>query len=144
MQHKRKRTGLLAKRAGAGVCTTAMVAYDAARQRIPLLCGTIAILAFSAIANARTVLAGEGATDGDPGAVEGALEAAVDWISGIVVTAGVLGLIAAAIVWIFSGSNERRREKATGWVVGCVLAIAVAFLAPGIVALMQEWTGGGQ
>ena len=92
------------------------------------------------LADARTAFAQQG---GNAGAIEGALEAAVDWLSGIVVTVGILGLIVAAIFWNFSGSNERRREKATGWIVGCVLAIAVAFLAPSIVALLQDFTGGG-
>lgn len=100
-----------------------------------------AVAAYSAMfvmaVNARQALAQ------DSGAIEGALESAVDWLSGIVVVVGVLGLIVASIFWIFAGSDERKRQRATGWVASAALAIAVAFLAPSIVALLQEWTGGG-
>jgi hypothetical protein len=91
--------------------------------------------------NAETALAqGSG---GGGGEVEGALQSAVDWLSNIIVVVGTLGLLVASVFWIFSGSNERRREKATGWVASCGIAIAVAFLAPSLVTLIQSWTGGG-
>jgi hypothetical protein len=83
------------------------------------------------------------AQGGGGGAVEGALQSAVDWLSNIIVVVGTLGLLVASVFWIFSGSNERRREKATGWVASCGIAIAVAFLAPSLVTLIQSWTGGG-
>lgn len=92
------------------------------------------------LASADTALA-QGSGGG--GEVEGALQSAVDWLSNIIVVAGTLGLLIAAVFWIFSGSNERRREKATGWVASCGIAIAVAFLAPSLVSLIQSWTGGG-
>ncbi|WP_084709463.1 TrbC/VirB2 family protein [Rubrobacter aplysinae] len=85
----------------------------------------------------------QGSGGGGGGAVEGALQSAVDWLSNIIVVVGTLGLLVASVFWIFSGSNERRREKATGWVASCGIAIAVAFLAPSLVTLIQDWTGGG-
>lgn len=91
---------------------------------------------------ADTALA-QGGGGGGGGEVEGALQSAVDWLSNIIVVAGTLGLLIAAVFWIFSGSNERRRQAATGWVASCAIAIAVAFLAPSLVTLIQEWTGGG-
>ena len=92
--------------------------------------------------NAETALA-QGSGGGGGGEVEGALQSAVDWLSNIIVVVGTLGLLVASVFWIFSGSNERRREKATGWVASCGIAIAVAFLAPSLVTLIQSWTGGG-
>lgn len=92
--------------------------------------------------NAETALA-QGSGGGGGGQVEGALQSAVDWLSNIIVVVGTLGLLVASVFWIFSGSNERRREKATGWVASCGIAIAVAFLAPSLVTLIQSWTGGG-
>lgn len=128
---------------GSAASAAAIAAYATARREFLVLCAALAVVAATMLANAPQALAGSGATSGSPDQVQGTLDNAVQWASGIVVSAGVLGLILASLVWIFSGSNERRREKATSWVVGCIAAIAVAFLAPSIVALLQDWTGGG-
>ena len=87
-------------------------------------------------ANADTALA-----QSDP--VGSAIQSAVDWLSNLITILGTLGLMIAAVFWLFSGSDERKRQRATGWLVTCALAIGVAFLAPELVDLIGSWTGGG-
>lgn len=99
----------------------------------------VGLAVYAMLAAAGTALAQQG---GGGGQIEGAIQSAVDWFSGIMVSVGTLGILVAAAFWIASGPNERRREKATAWLGACAAAVAIGFLAPAIVGLIETWTGG--
>lgn len=95
------------------------------------------------LANAETAAAQSGGGGGGSDPVGGAIQSAVDWLSNLITILGTLGLMIAAVFWLFSGSDERKRQRATGWLVSCALAIGIAFMAPELVDLIGTWAGQG-
>lgn len=118
------------------ISATGASVYGALSERIFIWSVALYTAVMLMLANADTALA-------QGGAVEGAIQSAVDWLSNLITILGTLGLMIAAVFWLFSGSDERKRQRATGWLVTCALAIGVAFLAPELVDLIGSWTGGG-
>ncbi|MDN5696690.1 MAG: TrbC/VirB2 family protein [Rubrobacter sp.] len=130
-------------RGAAGSVSTAGASLNRAlSERIFIWSVALYTCVMLTLANADTSLAQGGGGGG--GEVEGALQSAVDWLSNLITILGTLGLMIAAVFWLFSGSDERKRQRATGWLATCALAIGVAFLAPELVDLIGGWTGGGQ
>lgn len=123
------------------ISATGASVQGAASERIFIWSVALYASVMLMLANADTALAQGGGGGG--GAVEGAIQSAVDWLSNLITVLGTLGLMVAAVFWLFSGSNDRRRQAATGWLVTCALAVGVAFLAPELVDLIESWTGGG-
>lgn len=149
MRHMLTPTGVYhgaarAYRATASAATAAAIGvYVDPRKQFLALCAALTAVAAVMSVAAGPAFAGEGAASGSPDQINTTIDNAVQWFSGIVVGLGVLGLIVASLFWIFAGANSRTKERAGGWVIGCVLAITVAFLAPSIVATLQEWTNAG-
>lgn len=128
--------------AAARVSATGASVRGAFSERIFIWSVALYTCVMLTLANADRALAQAGGGGG--GEVEGALQSAVDWLSNLITILGTLGLMIAAVFWLFSGSDERKRQRATGWLATCALAIGVAFLAPELVDLIGGWTGGGQ
>lgn len=118
--------------------TTLASVHGALAERVFIWSVALYAAVMLMLANADTALA----QSGGGGAVEGALQSAVDWLSNLITILGTLGLMIAAVFWLFSGQDERKRQRATGWLATCALAIGVAFLAPELVDLISGWTGG--
>jgi hypothetical protein len=95
------------------------------------------------LATTATAYAQAGGGGGGGADISGAIDQAVTWLSGLMVGLGTLGVMASAVFWIISGPNSRRRESATSWMGACLAAVAIGFLAPSIIGLIQTWTGGG-
>lgn len=137
-------TGLW-RSAAARVSATGASLHGAISERIFIWSLALYTTVMLTISSAEPALAqGEGGGGGGGGAIEGAIQSAVDWLSNLITILGTLGLMVAAVFWLFSGSDERKRQRATSWLVTCALAIGVAFLAPEFVSLISDWTGGGQ
>ena len=124
--------------AASRVSATGASLHGAISERILIWSVALYSAVMLMLANADTALA----QSGGGGAVEGALQSAVDWLSNLITILGTLGLMIAAVFWLFSGQDERKRQRATGWLATCALAIGVAFLAPELVDLISGWTGG--
>lgn len=92
------------------------------------------------LANTEAALAQQ---SGGAGEILSAIDQVVSFLGRAMAGVGMLGLMAAAIAWVFSGTNEKRREKATGWMVGTGFVILVGFAAPAIVGFLQSIAPGG-
>ena len=56
---------------------------------------------------------------------------------------GGVALLIAVIVWLFSGSDSKRREGAVRWIGSIIVAIFVGLSVPAIISLIQSFAGGG-
>lgn len=65
------------------------------------------------------------------------------WLATLVVSLGGVALLIAVIVWLFSGSDSRRREGAVRWIGSIIVAIFVGLSVPAIISLIQGFAGGG-
>ena len=65
------------------------------------------------------------------------------WLATLVVSLGGVALLIAVIVWLFSGSDSKRREGAVRWIGSIIVAIFVGLSVPAIISLIQSFAGGG-
>ena len=126
--------------AASRVSATGASLHGAVSERILIWSVALYSAVMLMLANAETAAAQSGGGS-DP--VGGAIQSAVVWLSNLITILGTLGLMIAAVFWLFSGSDERKRQRATGWLVSCALAIGIAFMAPELVNLIGNWAGQG-
>lgn len=58
---------------------------------------------------------------------------------------GGVAMLACCIVWMLSGSNDKRREKATSWMGTIIVATCIGLAVPLIIGILQQLIpqGGG-
>jgi len=61
-----------------------------------------------------------------------------DWAYGILLGLAVIFIVVAGYMYLFSGGDTEKTEKAKKTIVYAVIAVAVAILAKGIIALLQN------
>lgn len=124
MHTLRRLLGLLAVAAGS------LTALTAAAQQQP----------FEVIPNpGQTILRG------GPTGVVGLLETITNWAFVLLLVLAVLFIILAAYKYLFSGGSDEAVETAHKMIIYAVVAVAVAFLAKGIIFVVRQLvtTGGG-
>lgn len=77
------------------------------------------------------------------GGVRDLIGTIANWMFVILLIVAVLYIILAAYQYLFSAGNEENVAKAHKMLIYAVVAIAVAFLARGIVFVVQQLVGGG-
>lgn len=75
--------------------------------------------------------------------INSAITSLNQWLATIVVSLGGTALLICVIVWLFSGSDSKRREGAVRWMGSIVVAIFVGLSVPAIIAVIQGFAGGG-
>lgn len=107
----------------------------------------LAILAAVVAAVAAVLLGADPAlaqgTGGTGSEINNAITQLSTWLATLVVSLGGVALLIAVIVWLFSGSDQKRREGAVRWIGSIMVAIFVGLSVPAIIALIQSFAGGG-
>jgi hypothetical protein len=80
---------------------------------------------------------------GDGGAIQGAIDAARDWLSSIMMSLGGLGMIASIGVKAVARQNENMHHAAHMGMTGSGIAIVAGLLINDIISLLQSFAGGG-
>ena len=80
---------------------------------------------------------------GGADSINNAITQVADTLSTLIVSLGGVALLVAVIVWLFSGSDERRRQAALRWIGSICVAIFVGLSVPTIVSFIQGVAGGG-
>lgn len=83
------------------------------------------------------------AQQGGGDSINSAITSLNQWLATIVVSLGGTALLICVIVWLFSGSDSKRREGAVRWMGSIVVAIFVGLSVPAIIAVIQGFAGGG-
>lgn len=83
------------------------------------------------------------AQEGDGGAIQGAIDAARDWLSSIMMSLGGLGMIASIGVKAVARQNENMHHAAHMGMTGSGIAIIAGLLINDIISLLQSFAGGG-
>lgn len=91
------------------------------------------------LVGAEPALAQQGGGD----SINSAITSLNQWLATIVVSLGGTALLICVIVWLFSGSDSKRREGAVRWMGSIVVAIFVGLSVPAIIAVIQGFAGGG-
>ncbi len=60
-----------------------------------------------------------------------------NWAYGILLGLGVIFIVVAGYMFLFSGGDTEKTEKAKKTIIYAAIAVAVAILAKGIIALLQ-------
>ena len=103
---------------------------------IAALVAAVAVL----LVGAEPALAQQG---GGGDSINSAITSLNQWLATIVVSLGGTALLICVIVWLFSGSDSKRREGAVRWMGSIVVAIFVGLSVPAIIAVIQGFAGGG-
>lgn len=104
----------------------------------------LAILAAVVWAVAAALLVADPAlAQGTGSEINNAITQLNQWLATLVVSVGGTALLIAVIVWLFSGSDSRRREEAVRWIGSIIVAIFVGLSVPAIISLIQGFAGGG-
>lgn len=95
------------------------------------------IVMFSLFAPTLVLAQTSGAVD-TPEKVIGLITRVTNWAYGILLVLAVLFIVYAAYLFLFSAGDTDRAEKAKKQIVYAVIAIAIAILARGIIAFVQN------
>ncbi len=77
------------------------------------------------------------------GQIQGAIDNATDWLSGIMTSLGGLGMIASIGVKAVARTNENMHHAAHMGMTGSGIAIVAGLLIDDIIGLMESFAGGG-
>ena len=111
------------------------------RAELPLAIITAVVAAVEVLlVGADPALAQQG---GGGDSINSAITSLNQWLATIVVSLGGTALLICVIVWLFSGSDSKRREGAVRWMGSIVVAIFVGLSVPAIIAVIQGFAGGG-
>jgi hypothetical protein len=77
------------------------------------------------------------------GRIQGAIDNATDWLSGIMTSLGGLGMIASIGVKAVARTNENMHHAAHMGMTGSGIAIVAGLLIDDIIGLMESFAGGG-
>lgn len=75
--------------------------------------------------------------------VQGALQNAITWLSGLMVALGTLGFLISVCIKAVAGTNEGRHHMAHMGMAGAAVAVVAGLLAPGIMEIVAGFAGGG-
>lgn len=79
----------------------------------------------------------------DGSQIQGAITAVRNWLAGLIVALGGVALLVAIIIFLFSGSESRRRAEAARYIGAICVAIAAGLMVPAIIGLIQGFASGG-
>lgn len=79
----------------------------------------------------------------DGSQIQGAITSVRNWLAGLIVGLGGIALLVAIIIFLFSGSESRRRAEAARYIGAICVAIAAGLMVPAIIGLIQGFAGGG-
>lgn len=85
----------------------------------------------------------QGGGGGGGGAIQGAIDAARDWLASIMVSLGGLGFIASVAIKAVARTNENMHHAAHMGMGGSALAVAAGLLVNDIIDLVASFAGGG-
>lgn len=75
------------------------------------------------------------------GGVFATLQKAITWIFGILLVLAVIFLLYAAFLYLTSGGEEEKTKKAKNFLLYAIIAIVIAVLSRGIIALVRSFVG---
>lgn len=75
----------------------------------------------------------------DIGGVFGLIDKAIQWIFGILLVLAVIFLLYSAFLYLTSGGEDEKVKKAKGFLLYSIIAIVVALVARGIIALVRNF-----
>lgn len=114
------------------------------RAELPLAIIAAVVAAVAALlVGADPALAQQPGGGGGGDSINAAITQLNQWLATIVVSLGGTALLICVIVWLFSGSDSKRREGAVRWMGSIVVAIFVGLSVPAIIAVIQGFAGGG-
>ena len=111
------------------------------RADLPLAILAAFVAVFLGVLAADPALAQQGGGTGSE--INNAITQLSSWLATLVVSLGGVALLIAVIVWLFSGSDSKRREGAVRWIGSIIVAIFVGLSVPAIISLIQSFAGGG-
>jgi hypothetical protein len=79
----------------------------------------------------------------DGSQIQGAITSVRNWLAGLIVALGGVALLVAIIIFLFSGSESRRRAESARYIGAICVAIAAGLMVPAIIGLIQGFAGGG-
>jgi len=77
----------------------------------------------------------------DIGSVFTYIQTATTWLFGILLVLAVIFLLYSAFLYLTSGGEEEKVKKAKGFLIYSIIAIVIALLARGIIALVRSFFG---
>lgn len=126
-------------RGGAGASSAAAVASS----RLPMmLLATFCLTSVFALSMMLSVGA-DYALAQDGSQIQGAITSVRNWLAGLIVALGGVALLVAIIIFLFSGSESRRRAESARYIGAICVAIAAGLMVPAIIGLIQGFAGGG-
>ena len=66
----------------------------------------------------------------------------INWIFGLLLVIGAILILIAAFTYLTSGGDEEKTAKAKNWIIYAVVALVVAFIARGLLAIVAYLLGG--
>ncbi len=104
--------------------------------------GTSAVLATPYLAGAQPTLPDANQSGiQDYNSVRTKFNVVGNWLFGILLLLAVIFIIVAAFLYLTSGGNEEKTKKARDYIIYAVIAIAVAIVAKGVIALVGSFFG---
>ena len=71
----------------------------------------------------------------------GLITKAGGWIQGILLTLAALFVIIGAFFYLTAGGDAEKTKKGKGYIMGAVIAVVIALLATGLIALVKKFIG---
>jgi len=99
------------------------------------------VLALAQIGGAQPGVLPDTSNLGSASGVQSLGRTIVNWLFGILLVLAVIFIVWAAFLYLTSGGDEEKTKNARNMIVAAVIAIAIAILARGIVALVGNFFG---